>query len=79
MQTITLSNGSKQHTLPNWIGIQSKNEPMTKTKWRRTDLDYFNVGGYTQVRNQMGSITCTCKGYHFRKNCRHIDEVHNEL
>ena len=79
MQTITLSDGSKQHTLPKWIGIQSKGDSMVKTKWRRTDLEYFNVGGYTQVRNYMGSITCTCKGYYFRKKCRHIDEVRNEL
>tara|TARA_B100000902_G_C26442650_1_gene496827 strand:+ start:37 stop:267 length:231 start_codon:yes stop_codon:yes gene_type:complete len=75
MNTITLPNGSKQHTLPKWIGIQAKGDPMIKTKWRRTDIEYFDINGYTQTRNHMGSITCTCKGYYFRKNCRHIKEI----
>ena len=79
MNTITLSDGSKQHTLPNWVGIQAKGEPMVKTQWRRTDMEYFNIGGYTQTSNHIGSITCTCKGYHFRKKCRHIEEIRNEL
>ena len=79
MNTITLSDGSKQHTLPKWIGIQSKGEPMTKTKWRRTDIEYHNINGYTQMRNSIGSLTCTCKCYIFRKNCRHIKELRNEL
>ena len=78
MHTITLKDGSKQHTLDGWIGIQPPNTTMVKTKWRRTDMEYFNVGGYTQIRNQMGSVTCTCKGYHFRKNCRHIKEILND-
>ena len=78
MHTITLKDGSKQHTLDGWVGIQPPNTTMVKTKWRRTDMEYFNVGGYTQIRNQMGSVTCTCKGYHFRKNCRHIKEILND-
>ena len=40
MDTITLPDGSKQHTLDNWIGIQKSGEPMVKTKWRRTCLLY---------------------------------------
>ena len=40
MNTITLSDGSKQHKLTNWIGIQSPGDPMTKTKWRRLDFEY---------------------------------------
>mgnify|MGYP003121321932 CR=1 FL=1 len=78
MQTTILKDGSKQHTLDGWVGIQPPNTTMVKTKWRRTDMEYFNVGGYTQIRNQMGSVTCTCKGYHFRKNCRHIKEILND-
>lgn len=77
MNTITLPNGSKQHTLPNWIGIQAKGDPMVKTKWRRTDMEYHNINGYQQVVDNIGRITCTCKGYHFRKKCRHIEEVRN--
>ena len=79
MNTITLSDGSKQHTLEGWIGIQAKGKPMIKTKWRRTDMDYFNIGGYTQIRNRMGSVTCTCKGFYFRKKCKHVTEVMNGM
>ena len=75
MITKTLDNGTIQHTLTNWIGIQQPNEPMTKTKWRRTDVEYHNINGYTQMRNSVGNFTCTCKGFYFRKNCRHIKEL----
>ena len=75
MNTITLPDGSKQHTLDNWIGIQKSGEPMTKTKWRRTDMEYHNIHGYTQIRNNVGNFTCTCKGFYFRKKCRHIEEL----
>ena len=75
MNAITLSDGSKQHTLPNWIGIQSKDEPITKTKWRRLDFEYHSIGGYSQIIDNRGRISCTCKGFFFRKNCRHIKEL----
>ena len=79
MNTIKLSDGSKQHTLDNWIGIQAVGDTMVKTKWRRTDMEYYDVGGYTQMRNSIGNLTCTCKGYIFRKKCRHITEILNEV
>ena len=75
MITKTLDNGTIQHTLENWIGIQQPNEPMTKTKWRRTDVEYHNINGYTQMRNSVGNFTCTCKGFYFRKNCRLIKDL----
>ena len=75
MNTITLSDGSKQHTLPKWIGIQGVGEPMTKTKWRKTDVEYWEINGYTLSRNNVGNITCECKGYIFRKKCRHIEQI----
>ena len=56
MKTITLPDGTKEHTLPKWIGIQKPNEPMVKTKWRRTDMEYHND-------NTIIYFTCTCKGY----------------
>ena len=79
MNTITLPNGNKQHTMKNWIGIQLPNTPMTKTQWRRTDYEYHTINGYSIIKDNMNNITCTCKGYHFRKNCRHVKEVMNEL
>ena len=75
MDTITLSDGRLQHKTGDWIGIQNPDEPMTKTKWRRTDVEYHNINGYTQMRNSVGNFTCTCKGFYFRKNCRHIKEL----
>ena len=78
MNTITLPNGNKQHTMKNWVGIQLPNTPMTKTQWRRTDYEYHTINGYSITKDNMGRVSCTCKGYHFRKNCRHIKEVINE-
>ena len=75
MNTIILKDGSKQHTVRNWVGIQVKGEPMVKTKWRRTDMEYHNINGCTQMSNSIGNFTCTCKGYIFRKNCKHIKEL----
>ena len=49
MDTIILKDGTRQHKLPNWIGLQKPGEPMTKTKWRRTDFEYHSIGGYTQT------------------------------
>jgi len=78
MNTVTLPNGNKQHTMKNWIGIQLPNTPMTKTQWRRTDYEYYTINGYSITKDNMGRVSCTCKGYHFRKSCRHIKEVTNE-
>ena len=75
MNTITLSDGSKQHTVNGWVGIEPPNSSIVKTKWRRTDIEYFNINGYTQTKNKMGSLDCTCKGFYFRKKCRHIEEL----
>ena len=75
MNTIILDNGIKQHTLEGWIGIQQPNEPMTKTKWKRTDYEYHTINGYSVIKDNVGRVTCTCKGFHFRKNCRHIKEL----
>ena len=75
MDTIILKDGTRQHKLPKWIGLQKPGDPMTKTKWRRTYFEYHSIGGYTQTIDNRGRITCTCKGFYFRKNCRHIKEL----
>jgi hypothetical protein len=74
-----LSDGTTQHTLDGWVGIQQPNEHIHKTKWRRTDFQYWNINGYTITRDNLGKITCECKGYFFRKKCRHIEEVRSEV
>jgi hypothetical protein len=75
MDTITLKDGRLQHKTSGWIGIQNPDEPMTKTKWRKTDVEYWEINGYTLSRNNVGNITCECKGYIFRKKCRHIQQI----
>ena len=86
MESITLKDGTIQHTLENWIGIQQPNESMAKTKWRRTDMEYWEVKSnskskpgvvytYTVTKNTLGSMSCDCLGYRYRKNCRHIEEI----
>ena len=77
METIMLPNGRLKHTLEGWIGIQNPNQSITKTKWRRTDTQYWTINGYTITRDNEGKMTCECKGYRFRKNCRHITEAKN--
>ena len=79
METTTLPDGSLKHTLEGWIGIQNPNQSITKTKWRRTDTQYWTINGYTITRDNLGRMTCECKGYFFRKKCRHIEEVRNEV
>ena len=75
MDTITLKDGTLQHKLEGWIGLQNPNEPITKTKWKRTDFEYHTINGYSVIKDNVGRVTCTCKGFHFRKNCRHIKEL----
>ncbi len=77
METTTLPDGRLKHTLEGWIGIQNPNQSITKTKWRRTDTQYWTINGYTVTRNNDGKMTCECKGYKFRKHCRHITEAKN--
>ncbi len=72
MKTITLKDGSLKHTTGHWIGIQQPNDPITKTKWKRTDFKYHKINGYSVIETNTGRITCTCKGFYFRKSCRHI-------
>ena len=77
METTTLPDGRLKHTLEGWIGIQNPNQSITKTKWRRTDTQYWTINGYTITRDNEGKMPCECKGYRFRKNCRHITEANN--
>ena len=79
METTTLPDGRLKHTLEGWIGIQNPKESMNKTKWRRTDIEYHEIQGsnstYVVTRDSDGKIKCQCKGFQFRKKCKHILEI----
>ena len=79
IKTIMLSGGKRKHTMEGWIGYSNPNEGMNKTKWRRTDVEYYEVNGYEITRNNVGKLACQCKGYIFRKNCKHITEIEEGL
>ena len=83
MVTKTLDDGTIQHTLDGWIGIQQPNEHIHKTKWRRTDMQYWEIKSkskskpgvvhtYTVTKNSFGGMSCSCLGYRYHKSCKHI-------
>ena len=39
----------------------------------------FNIGGYTQTGIGTEQPTCTCKGYKYKKMCKHIGEAQDRL
>jgi len=44
-------------------------------------LKHCEIGGYQQTvaYSERDQNTCTCKGYQFRKHCKHIDEAMTQL
>ena len=90
MVTKTLDDGTIQHTLDGWIGIQQPNQPMIKTKWRRTDMEYWEVKSaskskpgvvytFTVTNDVLCKMACSCLGYNFHKKCKHLSEVSDEV
>jgi len=81
MISTTLTDGRVKHTTPGWVGYQNPGEPMTKTKWLKDGVKYWEVKSsiskntYLVTRNISGKIECECKGFMFRKMCKHISEI----
>ena len=84
--TITLSNGKLQHTSGDWIGIQNPDEPMTKTKWTKKGTKTWEIESasksksgvmytYTVTRDVVGNMSCSCLGYRYHKDCKHLKEI----
>ena len=78
----TLHDGRIKHTTPGWIGYQNPGEPMLKTKWFKDGVEYWEVKGtknmYLVTRDTSGKMNCECKGFMFRKKCRHVTEILNK-
>ena len=78
MISTTLSDGRIKHETTGWVGYQNPNESITKTKWLKDGVKYWEIKGsqtYIVTQNQMGKMNCECKGFMFRKKCRHISEI----
>jgi len=75
IKTIMLSGGKQKHTMKGWIGYTNPNEGLNKAKWYRTDFTYHTINGYSVTEDNTGKISCNCKGFYFRKDCKHIKEV----
>ena len=72
MFTTTLPDGRLKHKIKGWTGYQNPEEPMTKTKWLRDDVEYHEIQGsnsiYIVQKDRTGKVSCECKGFQFRKN-----------
>ena len=83
IKTIILKDGRRKHTMEGWIGYTNPNESMAKTKWLKTDTEYHEVQGtnsiYIVQKDSTGKVSCQCKGFQFRKKCKHILELTKEL
>ena len=83
MNTITLSDGRIKYTTDGWIGFRNPNELMTKTKWYKNGVKYWEVKGskntYIVKANGNNLLECECLGFIYRKNCKHIKEIVNKI
>ena len=90
LDTITLPDGRLQHKTGDWIGIQNPDEPITKTKWRKKGMKNYEVKSpskskpgvvytYTVIKDTIGNMSCSCLGYRYHKDCKHLTEVTDEV
>ena len=79
MTSTTLQDGTVKHETPGWTGYQKPGIEMSKTKWFRDDMKYWEVEGskttYTVTQNTVGTFSCECTGFRFRKYCKHVNEI----
>ena len=81
MISTTLSDGRIKHKMPGWVGYQSPGQSMLMTKWFKDGVKYWEVEGshtYLVTRNTTGKMNCECKGFMFRKKCKHVTEILNK-
>tara|TARA_R100001443_G_C3313575_1_gene168347 strand:+ start:502 stop:771 length:270 start_codon:yes stop_codon:yes gene_type:complete len=83
LKSITLPDGVIKYTLDDWIGYRQPGQPMLKTKWRKTNIEYWefpnskNNNVYTVQKDNMNIFSCDCPGYRFHRKCRHIVAIKN--
>lgn len=74
-----LSDGRIKYEIPGWTGYRDPDKPMTKTKWFKDGVKYWEVEGtsstYIVTLDTLGKINCECRGFTFRKKCKHIDKI----
>ena len=83
MISIALSDGRIKHRLDGWTGYQNSNEPITKTKWYKEGVKYWEVQGskntYVVSVDEYNHLSCECIGFRYHKNCKHIKEIVNKI
>ena len=77
--TTTLPDGRLKNKIEGWTGNQNPGEPMTKTRGLRDDVEYHEIQGsnsiYIVQKDRTGKVSCECKGFQFRKKCKHIMQI----
>ncbi len=87
MDTVTLSDGRLKHTLNDWTGYQNPDEPITKTKWYKKNMKYWDIKSNSKSKpgvvytytvtldTTINYMSCSCLGFRFHSKCKHIEEV----
>ena len=86
INSTTLSDGRIKHTVDDWTGYQNPNEPIAKTKWFKNNVKYWEIESaskskpgvvytYTVTKDSNNKISCSCLGYRYHRDCKHITEV----
>ena len=83
MTSTTLSDGRIKYTTDGWIGFRKPTEPMTKTKWYKNGVKYWEVKGskntYVVSCDERNLLKCECLGFTYRRNCKHIKEIVSKI
>ena len=83
MNTTILSDGTIKYRTDDWTGYRNPSEPMTKTKWYKDGIKYWEVKGsngtYIVSVGPTDLLECECLGFLYRKKCKHLMEVVNKI
>lgn len=71
---IPVPDGTTRADLPKYMTWESLSKPSEAAQGRSWSVQGSRGQTYT-VAAQNGAWRCTCKGYQFRRSCRHITEI----